>query len=217
MVSPTNAVRYRPFRFFAQNFGQVFKSPVFIAAEVQQGIAVAHNALPIVLEQTFQLRDALQDDVAADIAAAAHRKDFFEIFGERHIGELVHHQTHMNRQGSFVGRIGIRQPEQLVKNLGVEHGNEEVVGFVIIRDDTEDHPLLQAQLRQEGLVSSGHIRKPLRVEHIQVRSSRDQHRLQRLCTAKLKALILQYCRMFRVLILQFIEKHGQRSGITLIL
>lgn len=79
MAASANTVRDSPFGLLSENLGQILKGSVFIPAKVQQRIAVADNALPIVLEQTLELRDALQNDVAADVSAAANRKDFFEI------------------------------------------------------------------------------------------------------------------------------------------
>ena len=165
----------------------------------------------------MNLAFGLQNNITADIAAAADGKDVLEIGRQGDIGKLVHHKSDMDRQCAVKLRLRIRQPEKLVKKLGVQHRDEEVIGFIIVWDDTENHTLFQPQTRQEHGVGVGHFGKLRGVEHIQVGGSGDQHRLQRFGGAQLKAVELQNCRMQRVTLLQLIKKHLQwiRPHVTL--
>ena len=61
--------------------------------------------------------NVLQNNVAADISAAAHGQNVFEVFGQGDICKLVHHQPHMNRQRTVVFRRGICQTKKLVEKL----------------------------------------------------------------------------------------------------
>ena len=157
----------------------------------------------------MNLAFGLQNNVTADIAAAAYSQNILEIGRQGDIGELVHHKSHMDRQCAVKLRLRIRQPEKLVKKLSVQHRDEEVKGFVIVRDNTENHTLFQPQTRQEHGVGVGHFGKLRGVEHIQVGGSGNQHRLQRFGGAQLKAVELQHCRMQRVTLLQLIKQHLQ--------
>lgn len=116
----------------------------------------------------MNLAFGLQNNITADIAAAAYSQNVFEIGRQGDIGKLVHHKSHMDRQRAVKLRLRIRQPEKLVKKLGVQHRNEKVIGFVVVRDDTENHTLFQPQTRQEHGVGVGHFGKLRGVEHIQV-------------------------------------------------
>ena len=204
-----DALAFGAFCHLADVLGQPFKGGIFVAAKVYQAVAVADHALPIILVQALNLAFGLQNNITADIAAAAYSQNILEIGRQGDIGKLVHHKSHMDRQCAVKLRLRIRQPEKLVKKLGVQHRDEEVIGFVIVRDDTENHTLFQPQTRQEHGVGVGHFGKLRGVEHIQVGGSGDQHGLQRFGGAQLKAVELQHCRMQRVALLQLIKKHLQ--------
>ena len=204
-----NALAFGTFCHLADVLGQPFKGGIFVAAKVYQAVAVADHALPIILVQALNLAFGLQNNITADIAAAAYSQNVLEIGRQGDIGKLVHHKSNMDRQRAVKLRLRIRQPEKLVKKLGVQHRDEEVIGFVIVRDDTENHTLFQPQTRQEHGVGVGHFGKLRGIEHIQVGRSGDQHRLQRFGGAQLKAVELQHCRMQRVTLLQLIKKHLQ--------
>ena len=76
--------------------------------------------------------NVLQNNVTADIAAAAYGQNVFEVFGQGNICKLIHHQPHMNRQRTVVFRRGIGQPKKLVEKLRVEHGGDEIKSCVIV-------------------------------------------------------------------------------------
>ena len=195
---------------FAHAFGEVFCRGIIVAAEKDGGIAVACQPLPIVLEHAFDLGDALQNNVAADVPASANCQNIFEVFGQSDVRKLVHHEPHMDRQRTAVFRRGIRQPEQPVKKLGVQHGGKEIVGFIIVGNDAENSPLFLAQHGQEHGIGAGHGGELRGVEHIQVGGRRNQNRLQGFRRAQLKGLELLDCRVEGVALLQLIHQDFQR-------
>ena len=127
--------------------------------------------------------NVLQNDVTADISAATHCQDIFEVLGQGDIRKLIHHQPHMNRQRTVVFRRGIGQPKKLVEKLRVEHGSDEIKSRVIVGQHNEQRPLLQPHTRQEHFIARSHFRKLAGVKHVQVCCCRNQDGLQRLfCT-----------------------------------
>lgn len=75
-----DALAFGAFRLFAQDFGEILEGAIFIAAQIDHRIAVADDSFPVIFEQALQLGNVLQDNVAADVSAAAHGKNVFEVF-----------------------------------------------------------------------------------------------------------------------------------------
>ena len=153
--------------------------------------------------------NVLQNNVAADISAAAHCQDIFEVLGQGNICKLVHHQPHMNRQRTVVFRRGIGQPKKLVEKLRVKHRCDEIKSCVIVGQHNEQRPLLQPHTRQEHFIARSHFCKLAGVEHVQVCRCRNQDGLQRLFRTQHKRLELQDGGVLRVTSLQFSEQHHQ--------
>ena len=48
--------------FLAQQFRHIFVRLLLVPAQIQETVAVAHHALPLLFKQTFQLRQILQNN-----------------------------------------------------------------------------------------------------------------------------------------------------------
>ena len=57
-------------RALSQQLGYIFMCALLIAAQIDQGVTVAGNRFPCVLEQRLDLRHVLDDDDGADLAAS---------------------------------------------------------------------------------------------------------------------------------------------------
>ena len=55
-----------------------------------------------------------------------------------HVAELVHEEMNVNGEPAAV--LEIRQVEQLLEQLGIEHPDQEIEAAVIVGQDGEQHP-----------------------------------------------------------------------------
>ena len=117
----------------AQQFGDVFMGGLLVSTQVNQRIGIAHQALPIILEQGFEGRDILKDDGRHDIAGAHGGLELAEVVRQRYIAELVHHQPDRDGQGTLVYLVGL--VIEGLKGTGIEHPHQIVEGAVIVGDD----------------------------------------------------------------------------------
>ena len=123
--------------FLAQQLGNVLVGALLIAAQIDESIGIADDALPIVLEKRLQLADILQDDGGHDIPGTHGSLQPGVTVGERHIGKFVEEQTHRDGQAAAVNLIRLKV--QFLKCLGIEHSHQEIeAGVVAVRDDTEN-------------------------------------------------------------------------------
>ena len=56
--------------FLAQQFGHILMGGLLVAAQIDKGIGISDDALPVILEKCLQLADILQDDGSHDITGA---------------------------------------------------------------------------------------------------------------------------------------------------
>ena len=80
---------------------------LLIAAQVQEGIAVADNRLPLLFKQSLQLCHVLNDDRHRDLSASHGGQQLIELIREGYIGELVHEEMHMNRKPATVDLVSL--------------------------------------------------------------------------------------------------------------
>ena len=67
----------------AQRFGDIFVCAGFIAAQIEQCVAVAGHVFPTVLEQLFELCHVLDHDVDRNFTAAAGGQDTLKVLRQR--------------------------------------------------------------------------------------------------------------------------------------
>ena len=61
---------------------------LLVPAEIDEAVAVAHNGLPLLLKQSLQLREVLQDDGHAYASGSHDGQDLIEVIGEAHVSNL---------------------------------------------------------------------------------------------------------------------------------
>ena len=91
-------------RGFAKHLRHIFVRTGFVAAEIQNGIAVAWNCLPAILIQFFDLRHVLNDNACRD-GTRAHRRKLAGEAWQRHGCELVQHKANVARQWTVVDLV----------------------------------------------------------------------------------------------------------------
>ena len=132
----------------------------------------------------------LNDDGNRDLTASHGGQELIELIGERNIGELVHHEMHMNGESAAVNYI--RVVIELLKKLGVEHTDNEVERAVVIGDNGKHSGLLLPQLAEVKVVGLGNRSKAVKVELLQSGHKCDLNGFQGLArTGTVVAVILQ--------------------------
>ena len=142
--------------FLPQQLGDVLVGALFVAAQIHQGVGVADDALPVILEQGLQLGDVLQNDGGHDVPGTHGGLKPCVAIRQSDIGELVEHEPHRHRQRPLMHLV--RLVIQLLKGLGVEHPHQEVQGVVVaVGDDAEDRLLPFPQPGQLQAVLTGDV------------------------------------------------------------
>ena len=142
--------------FLPQQLGDGFVGALLVAAQIHQGVGVADDALPVILEQGLQLGDVLQNDGGHDVPGAHGGLEPCVAIRQGNIGELVEHETDGDGQRPLMDLI--RLVVQLLKGLGVEHPHQEVQGVVVaVGDDAEDRLLPLPQPGQLQAVLTGDV------------------------------------------------------------
>lgn len=137
----------------SQHFGNVFVGTLLISTQIDQCVRVAHQALPIVLEQSFQSGDILQDNGGHDVAGAHGSLELTKIVRQGDVAELVHHQPDRDGQRPLVYLV--RLIVEGLKRAGVEHPHKVVECTVIIGDDGKDGLLAVPHQAQFHIVPRG--------------------------------------------------------------
>ena len=90
---------------------------LLVAAQIQKLVTVTHDALPLLLEQSLQLRKVLNDDGNGNLAASHGGQELIKLIRQSDIGKLVHDKMHMHGQSAAVNGVGLIV--ELLKQLGV--------------------------------------------------------------------------------------------------
>ena len=142
--------------FLAELFGNVLVRALLIAAEIDKGIGVADDTLPVVFEQGFELGNILQDDRGHDVAGTHGRLQAGITVWQGDVGKLVKHEAY--RHGKAAHVYLVRLVVQLLKCLGVEHTHKEIEAHVVaVRDDAEDSLFAFSQLGKLQIVLVGNV------------------------------------------------------------
>ena len=142
--------------FLPQQLGDVLVGALLVAAQIHQGVSVADDALPVILEQGLQLGDVLQNDGGHDVPGTHGGLKPCVAIRQGHIGELIEHEPHRNRQRPLMHLV--RLVIQLLKGLGVEHPHQKVQRVVVaVGDDAEDRLLPLPQPGQLQTVLTGDV------------------------------------------------------------
>ena len=124
-----------------------------VATKIEQFIAVAQDALPLFFKEGFQLGNVLQDDGYRDIPRTHGGQQLVEVIRQAHVRKFIHEKVHRHRQASPVLVVG--QMEQLLENLGVQDGHQEIEAGVVIGNQGEQGHFFLSQAGQIQLVCGG--------------------------------------------------------------
>ena len=127
----------------AEHFTDVLVRALLVAAEVEHGIRVTQQALPLIFIKGLQSGNILQNDRRHDIAAAHGRLYLAKLVGQGHVAKLIHHQTDGDRQATLMQLV--RAVVERLEGAGVEHSHKERKGAVVIGNYAKDSlfPLAQ--------------------------------------------------------------------------
>ena len=75
---------------------------LLITAEIQEVVAIAHDALPLLFKQSLELCKVLDDDADGDLAAAHGGQQLVKLIGQGDVRKLVHHEVNGNRERTSV-------------------------------------------------------------------------------------------------------------------
>ena len=182
---------------------------LLVSTQINQRIGIAHQALPIILEQGFEGRDILKDDGRHDIAGAHGGLELAEVVRQRYIAELVHHQPDRDGQGTLVYLVGL--VIEGLEGTGIEHPHQIVEGAVIVGDDGK-HGLFalthEAQLHIVPRRDTGDLGQD---EGGEPHCGGYQDRLGGFAGGLLEDLILAHGNMVWILFLQSLKQHIQRG------
>ena len=198
----------------AHELGNVFVGGLFVASEVDEGIAVAHQGFPTVLEQSFQLGHVLDDDGHGDFPAAHGGQQLFKIVRQGDVGKLVHQEMHMDRQPAAVLPVG--QVVELLESLGVEHPDQVVKGGVVVGDAAVHHGLSFADGRYVHLVKVRHARHLGQVEGRQPDAHGHEDGLRRFARRHLEDAVLLHSDVVGVAHLQILEQQVEVVDVVLV-
>ena len=144
-----------------------------VAAQIEQCVAVAGHILPAVLEQLFELRHVLNDDVDGDFTAAAGCQHALKVLRQCDIGELVHQHAHRHGQSAAV--LIVCGMVQFAERLRVHQTHKIVESGILIGNNGENDALAVAQCAERQVIAAGQVRHFFRVERRQSGGCRYQN------------------------------------------
>lgn len=154
---------------------------LLVTAQVQKLVAVTHDALPLLLKQSLQLRKILNDDGDGNLAASHGGQELIKLIRQSDIGKLVHDKMHMHGQSAAVNGVGLIV--ELLKQLGVEHTHDEIEGTVVIGNYGEYRRFLFADLPQIHFIALGNAGQRIQIELFQTGDKGNLDGFQRLSAA----------------------------------
>ena len=134
---------------FAEGLGNVLVGAGLVAAEVQQGVRVAGDGFPGVLELLLDLRHVLDDGAAGDVSGP-HGCQFAGQPRQIDRGSLIQDEVDMLGQRPVVDLV--RAVVEGMEHLGIKQTYQEVIGIVIVRDNSVQGTFLLSQRVQIHIV-----------------------------------------------------------------
>ena len=198
-----------------QLYDKLQRSRLVAAAEEQQRVAVADDALPFLFIQRLDLLNVLHDDVQSDIVAAAGSQNLRIALRLGHIRPFVLNDTHRHRQTPVV--LLVRPSVKCLKALCVEHSHKVVHAAVINRDHAEDGFFLLTQAAKVHLIHHCHSGILRDIEGGQPHGGAYQNGFRCLSCCLLESLILLHCHMVGLFFFQCPKEHIQRAAVLIVL
>ena len=200
----------------AQELGDVFVGTLLVAAQIQERITVAGYGLPsVLLIQSFELGQVLDDDRGADLPGAHGGQGLVKLLRQGHVGELVQHHPHMDRQPSMIHMVSLII--ELLNDLGVEHTHEVGQRRVVVGDDGEDGRLYLSDVADVHIVVVGDRADLVHIERRQSDCQGDVDTLGRLASRLFVDPVLLDGDMIGLIHAHLLEQQVQSRGIGLLI
>ena len=200
--------------FLAQELGNILVGTLLVAAQIDELVTVADDALPLLFKQGLQLCHVLNDDAHGDFPGAHGRQQLVKLIGQGDVCELVHDEVDVDREPPAVPVVG--GVVELLEELGVEHSDQEIKGAVVVGDHREDCGFSLPHQRQLQLVILGDGCQGFQVEFLQTGDQRDLDGFQGFAAAGVIALVVLQRDMLRVPKLQPLEENVQRGHVLVV-
>ena len=183
---------------FPKRCGQFLEGCVFGAAQKDLAVHVADDGIGVVLIQRFQLALCLQHQAGRDFPAADGGHQLFQVGNLTDIGALVDQAAHMDGQPPAIYVIGLFTEQ--VKQLGVDHGDQEVEGAVCVGHDEEQCCFSVAQGIQFQFIIRSDFAEFRDIKGGQAGTAGNQDGLRGLASSQLVKTVLPYCKVVRLLL-----------------
>ena len=158
-------VRVHINRFLAEQLRHILVSRLLVTAKVKEFIAVTDDGLPLLFKQSLKLCQVLNDDGHRDLSGTHGGQQLIKLIRERDVRKLVHDKVYVNGKASAVNHV--RLVIQLLKQLRVEHADNEIEGTVVVGDNGEDSSFPFADHRKFHFIGLRDSRKGFQVEFLQ--------------------------------------------------
>ena len=175
---------------------------LLVPSEIDKFVTVTDNGFPLFFKKSFELREVLQDNADRYAAGTHDRENFIKVIGERNIGELVHHKMHGNRQ---CAASAVRNLEQLLKQLRIQHRYKEVEARVVVGDQGKQRHLFGSQCFEVKLIYRAKQVQAFQIEFLQSCLKRNLNGFQRFCRAAAISRVILQRDMSRILLRKIAE------------
>ena len=115
---------------------------LFVAAQIQKFITVAHNAFPLLFKECLKLCQILKNDADGYATGAHHRKNLVKIIRQAHVGKLVHDEMAVDRQAASVLVVG--KIKELLEKLRIKDTDKKVKTRIVVWYQSEQSNFLFA-------------------------------------------------------------------------
>ena len=188
--------------------------PLFVAAEIQQFVAIPQHALPLLFKQRLQLGYILQDDGHKHIAGAHGGKLDLKVVRQTDIGKLVHQEMDRNWQTAAVLMVGA--VKQLLEKLLIQNRHQKVEAGVAVGDQRKQRHPFFTHVLQIQLIRGRQGNEGIQIELLHVGRQRDLNAFQRFGAAGAVLLVILHGDMLRIPHFQPFKEHIQRRKIAVV-
>lgn len=118
-----------------QELHSVLSVSIFLAAEEQRTITVAHDGVCRILVDGFELRLGLQNDRRGNFTASDGGDKLVELRDLADISKLIKQAADMDRQSAVIDIICLVTEQ--IEHLGVHDRHDEIEGIICVGNDDE--------------------------------------------------------------------------------
>ena len=188
--------------------------PLFVAAEIQQFVAIPQHALPLLFKQRLQLGYILQDDGHKHIAGTHGGQLDLKVVWQTDIGKLVHQEMDRDRQAAAMLMVGA--VKQLLEKLLIQNRHQKVEAGVAVGDQRKQrHPFFTHVLQMQ-FIRGRQGNEGIQIELLHVGRQCDLNAFQRFGAAGAVLLVILHGDMLRIPHFQPFKEHIQRREIAVV-